>query len=142
MYSSEIKIPKQRIAILIGKERNIKKWIEKAIGRGFNPDIAMSLAKEENYLEIIEINNFAKGSAKKMMRLKSRLIGSNGTARKNVEIMTNTNIVIYGKTVGIIGKAEDVALARNAIEKLLLGAPHGNVYRYIEMQKKRFREIQ
>ena len=49
--------------------------------------------------------------------------------------MTDTNIVIYGKTVGIIGKITDVMLARQGIINLLQGAKHGNVYSYIEKQK-------
>ena len=52
------------------------------------------------------------------------------------ETLTETFISVYGKTVAIIGKTENIDLSKRAIEKLLGGAPHGNVYQFIEMQKK------
>jgi len=113
--------------------------IVKAIGRGFNPRIAVYLMNEEYFLEIIDMSNYIKKERKTLVRVKARLIGTNGRARRHLEKMTDTNIVVYGKTVSIIGKIEDVDIARRAIEKLLNGAPHSNVYRFItdELNKKR-----
>ena len=51
--------------------------------------------------------------------------------------MTNTSICVYGKTVGIIGKQENTSLAEHAIINLLQGSKHGNVYAFIEKQKKK-----
>lgn len=167
MFSSELKIPRERVAILIGKKGVTKKTIErrtrtritvnkdgevliegedsldtfntgpvvKAIGRGFNPDIALMLLNEEFRLEIINIQDFTKKSKKKFIRIKARLIGTQGKARKVLEKLTMTDISVYGKTVCIIGKIEDVMLAKIGVEKLLKGAPHGNVYKFIELQK-------
>ena len=167
MFTAEIKIPKDRVAVLIGTKGVTKKLIErrtktkitvnkdgevfiggedslnvfntspivKAIGRGFNPDIALMLLNEDYRLEIINIQEFTKKSKKKFVRIKARLIGSEGKARKVLEKLTMTDISIYGKTVSIIGKIEDVMLARMGLEKLLKGAPHGNVYKFIELQK-------
>lgn len=52
--------------------------------------------------------------------------------------ITETNIVVYGKTVSIIGEVENVGICKAGIEKLLKGAPHSNVYKYIidEMKKR------
>jgi ribosomal RNA assembly protein len=69
-----------------------------------------------------------------MLRQKSRIIGTKGKARNSIEKMTNTNICVYGKTVCIIGKTETVVLAKQAVESLLTGAPHGNVYKRLEKQ--------
>ncbi len=106
--------------------------IVKAIGRGFNPDIAIQLCNEEYNLEIIKIIDFTGKSRNKFTRIKARLIGTKGKARQTIERLTNTNIVIYGKTVSIIGKHEDNLFAKQAIEYLLGGAPHGNVYKFLE----------
>ena len=167
-YSSEMMIPKERIAIAIGKKGITKKSLErktstritiskegdviisgqdniniyvasliiKAIGRGFNPDIAFLLLDEQNAIEIISIEDFSKKSNKRMIRIKSRLIGREGKARQMLEVLTNTHISIYGKTTAIIGEIYDVLLAKHAVEKLLQGSPHGNVYNYIESQKR------
>lgn len=167
-YASELRIPKERVAVLIGAKGAAKRSIERktktkitvlkdgevivvsedavqsylvsvivrAIGRGFNPDIALILLDEQNTLEVIDIKSFTKGSKKKMARLKSRLIGKQGKARSMIEMLTQTHISIYGKTASIIGEINNVLLARQAMEKLLQGAPHGNVYNYIQHQKK------
>lgn len=170
MFQSEVRIPRERVAVLVGKKGKTKKFIEKttstklnvskegdiiisgndnvsifittsiirAIGRGFNPEKALTLWNEENSLEIIDIKKFSGASEKKLDRIRARLIGTAGKARNNLEMMTNTSISIYGKTISIIGKTEDVFLAKQAIEKLIQGSEHGNVYKYIEKQKKRF----
>ena len=54
-----------------------------------------------------------------------------------IETLSDAYISVYGKTVGIISRIEDGGLAKRAVEKLLKGAPHGNVYKYIETEKKK-----
>lgn len=108
--------------------------IVKAIGRGFNPEIALKLLDEAYVLEIVPVEEFMRNK-KDLVRIRSRLIGTEGRARKSIEKMTNTSVVIFEKTVGIIGKVEDVMLARQAIINLSQGSKHGNVYSYIEKQK-------
>ncbi len=173
MYSYELRIPKERVAVLIGKKGSTKRQLEKktntkievnsddgfvvitgensldlynarvivqAIARGFNPDVARLLCNDEYCFEIINIKDYAGKSKKRMTRLKSRVIGSQGKAWKYIERMTSTCISVYGKTVCVIGKVEDVALAREAVESLLKGAPHGPVYKWLEDKKKRSRK--
>ena len=50
-------------------------------------------------------------------RVRARIIGSQGKTRAFIEEITETNISVYGKTVGIIGRAEYVTLARKAAFK-------------------------
>ena len=166
-----VKIPKERVAVLIGKKGETKRLIEKntrtkltvdkegdvvingesidvfeansvvkAIGRGFNPVIALTLLNEENNMEIINIKDFTGKSEKKFHRIKSRLIGTNGKARKVIEKMTDTEVSIYGKTITIIGHLENVSIAKRGTEILLRGAPHGNAYKYIEREMKKLKE--
>ena len=162
----QLKIPKERIPMLVGIKGATKRKIQKltnttlkinsengdvfiegesidifnclnvvkAIGRGFNPDIALKLLNEDYTLEIIPVEEFSRNK-KGLIRIRSRLIGTEGKARDTLEKMTDTNIVVYGKTVGIIGKIEDVMVARQGIINLLHGSKHGNVYSYIEKQK-------
>jgi len=168
MYQEESKIPKERIAILIGKKGKTKAEIEKktktrievsseegdilikgedsievfksllvvkSIGRGFNPETALLLLQKDYCLEIINIKDFTGKSKKKFARIKARIIGSKGKARRVLEELTNCEISIYGKTVCIIGEVEKAIFAREAIERILLGAPHSNVYAWIEKNK-------
>ena len=163
----ELKIPKERIAVLIGTKSEIKSKIQKitkttinvdsqegdvliegdslnvytatliikAIARGFNPDIALLLRNDKFALEIITITDFSGKSKKKLDRLKGRVIGTRGKSRNTLEKLTNTNISVYGKTIAIIGLIEDISISREAVEKLLQGSAHSNVYNFIEKQK-------
>ena len=166
-YIYELKIPKERIAVLIGKRGEIKKQIEeqtktqlevdsregdviikgddtirmytareiiKAIGRGFNPECALLLLKSDYCFEVININDFIK-SKSQLNRVRGRVIGSEGKARKTVEELTETSISVYGKTIGIIGEPEKVSVARRAIESLLGGSPHSSIYRWLEKNR-------
>ncbi|MCD6522282.1 MAG: RNA-processing protein [Candidatus Diapherotrites archaeon] len=107
----------------------------KAIARGFNPKIAMKLFEEGYYLEILDLRDYL-NSKKAIERQKARIIGAKGKARKTLEDLTGASISIYGKTVAVIGKEEEVQLAVDAIEKLLSGTPHGDVYRAVQIRRR------
>jgi ribosomal RNA assembly protein len=57
-----------------------------------------------------------------------------------MESLTNTFISVYGKTVGIVGRAEDVVVSKKAVESLLLGSPHANVYKLLEKNRRSVKE--
>ena len=103
-----------------------------AIARGFTPEEALELLNDENALYIIELKDWFGKNKNKMTRYKGRVIGEEGTSRKKIEELTNTKIVVYGKTIGIIGKHDDVFLAREAIEMLLKGSKHSTVFNMLE----------
>ena len=168
-YLYELRIPKDRVAVLIGKDGKVKKEIEvetktnikvdskegdvfisgedalglyscreviRAIGRGFNPDIATLLLKSDYCFELIDLKEYAGKSKDTLLRIKGRIIGSEGKTRKLIEELTESYVCIYGKTVGIIGSPESAALAREAVEKLLRGSPHSGVYKFLERKRR------
>ena len=170
-FSYELKIPKERVAVLIGKNGEIKKEIEgetntqinvdskegevritgedslglftaremiKAIGRGFNPEIAKLILKSDYIFDTITISDYTGKSKKSTLRLKGRVIGKEGRSRKTIEDYTETHISVYGKTIGIIGRAENTIIARKAIESLLAGSTHTSVYRWLSKKRKEF----
>ena len=157
---SALKIPEIRKPVLIGEKGIIKNRIEsktntilrieddvevqgeaidvmvskqiiKAIGRGFSPETAFELLDENKMLHIIDICE-----RKSLKRIKARLIGTGGKARRNIEMLSQTSISIYGKTVSIIGEYENLDKAINAINKIIDGAPHRNAYRLLEKGSK------
>ena len=105
-----------------------------AFGRGFEFDNALNMLDEDFLLEIIEIKYFTK-SENRMKILKGRVIGTGGKIKKLIERISATKIAVYGKTICIIGKWNDVKLAAKAIEMLLLGSKHSSVMRYIKENK-------
>ena len=168
-YSYSIKIPKERVAVLIGKEGEAKKDIEegtkssinidskegdvfikgkdtvglftareiiKAVGRGFNPEVAILLLKQDYCFELVNIDDYSGKSKKKLLRLKGRVIGEDGNSRKTIESLTQSYISVYGRTVGIIGKHQNADLARKAVEALLSGSKHATIYRLLERKTK------
>ncbi len=113
---------------------NVKNVI-KAFGRGFDFDDAMNLLDEDYFLDIIEISGFSGRSKNRMGALKGRVIGTDGKTKRLIEQFTECKVAIHGKTISIIGKAEKVKIAREAVEMLLSGRLHSSVYRFLEKQK-------
>lgn len=157
-----IKIPKARIPAMIGKCGCVKKSIEKtldvkitcgediiiegepinvmdaeniikAIGRGFSPECAMKLRDESFSLMVIPLPK----DERTLRRLRSRIIGTGGKAKRNIERLTKTDISVYGKTVSIVGTYDNSDLARRAVEKLISGFSHRSVYAFLEKELRK-----
>ncbi len=175
-----LKIPKERVGVLIGPHGKTKENIEKttqtiidvdseagsvaispqkesedplsvwkarymvkAIGRGFNPEIALKLVDDEVMLEIINLPDYVGKSKKAILRQKGRIIGKDGKTRDIITEMTGTYVSIYGKTVSLIGDMEHLQIAKEAVEMILDGARHKTVYSFLERKKQemKLREI-
>ncbi len=167
-YKYDLKIPKERVAVLIGTKGETKRLIESetktkveidseegdvdisgkdslllfsarevvtAIGRGFNPKIALKLMKIDYAFDLMNVGDIAK-SKNDLIRMNGRIIGQEGKSRRIIEELTECDICVYGKTVGVIGKIEMVPIARRAIEMLLNGSTHSNVFKYLETQRR------
>lgn len=107
----------------------------KAFGRGFEMEDAMNLLAENCYLETVNIKDFSGNSESRLIALRGRVIGKEGRTKKIIEKDTRTKIAIYGKMISIIGRWDNVMLARQAIEKILRGSKHSTVYRFLEEKK-------
>jgi len=107
------------------------KLVFQAFVRGFDFDTSLNLLDEEFTLEVVDISAYAK-SRNRLMTLKGRVIGREGKAKNIIEKKTETKIAIYGKTVSIVGRFQDVAKARDAIELILSGKKHGTAFRFLE----------
>lgn len=108
-----------------------------AIGRGFSPENAMKLMKEDYVLHVVDLRDFAGKSQQQIERIKGRIIGEGGRARANMENLTNTSICVYGKTVSIIGDPIQIKLAVAAISSISAGSKHGSVYGKLEANKRK-----
>jgi ribosomal RNA assembly protein len=167
-YSYDLRITKDRIAVLIGAKGETKNELEKetsckinidskegdvtisgkdaislfalrevikAISRGFNPEIAKQLLKQDYALEVISLNDYSKEQSHQL-RLKGRVIGADGKSRTTIESLTDCSISVYGKTIAMIGSVENIGNCKRAVETLLAGSPHANVYKWLERQRK------
>ncbi|HVB12467.1 MAG TPA: KH domain-containing protein [Nitrososphaerales archaeon] len=106
--------------------------IVSAIARGFSPQRAFQLLEEEKILNLIDLREYAGKSENAMLRIKSRLIGSDGKARKIIEDLSGALISIYGHTVAIIGEPDASNVAKEAIDKLAKGGTHKATYELLQ----------
>jgi len=167
-----VRIPKERVGVLVGPEGKIKKHIEDklevtldidtegsitiilsekaqdpslllrakdlvtAIGRGFKPETAFRLIRNEDEIfDMIDLRHIFGRSESDIRRIKSRIIGTEGKTRRLIEELTEADVVVYGHTIGIIGSFEQADAARNAIQMIIDGCEHHTMYNYL--QKKR-----
>jgi ribosomal RNA assembly protein len=110
--------------------------IVNAISNGFSPERAFRILDEESLFQVLDLRNFTT-STNSTNRIKGRLIGEKGKARKNIEELTNTFISIYGHTVSLIGNYEETKLALDAIMLLVNGRSHKTVYEMLYQAKRK-----
>lgn len=113
--------------------------IVRAIGRGFPPELAFRLFQEDTYLELLDLEDYVGKRPNHLARVRARLIGTHGKTRIIIEETTGANMRIEGDTVGILGDVHEVALAKEAVEMLIEGAPHSAVYKMLERRRKELR---
>ncbi len=158
MAVETVLIPDERKPALIGRGGRTKAYIEKATGteirvgdgveiegeaiavitaheivlaiaRGFSSKDAMLLLDEEYAIDVVSLRG---ETAKAEKRLLARVIGKKGQAKKTIEDESGAKLAIYGKTVSMIGKVEQLAQAREAVELLIKGKTHAYVFKRLK----------
>lgn len=103
-----------------------------AIARGFSPKRAFRLFDEDVFFKLIDLSSTVGKNPSDLKRIKARIIGVNGKARRIIEATTGCLVSVYGDTISIIGETEEIAVAGEAILMLIRGALHSRVYRYLD----------
>lgn len=172
-----LKIVKERIAVLIGPNGEIKKRIEnrtktiidvdskegtvhikstpemedpialwqardivRAISRGFSPPRALRLFHEGELLEIISLVDVVGKSKKRIQALKGRIIGEDGKTRKIIEETTECYVSVYGHTVSLIGDFGYMRIAKKAIQMIIDGYPHAQIYKFLQKKRREMKK--
>ena len=171
MVSSSIDIPEKHVGLLIGKGGSTKKLIErtgnvkieieeclvtiigddglnvmkatevvKAIGAGLPFKSAFDLFKEGYQLVVYDLEPVVTNRAA-LDRQKARIIGEKGKAKKFFEDALGLKIFITESDVIAIGASDRLKIFREALERLVHGASHSGVYRYVETHLKHLRPV-
>ena len=112
-----------------------------AIGRGFAPEPAFRLVRdEEAVFDFIDLRAIFGRSESDIKRVKGRIIGMDGKTRRIIEELTSADVVVYGHTVGIIGTFDQASVARGAIQMLIDGSQHHTVYRYLANKRRELKK--
>lgn len=178
--SGFVRIPKERVGVLVGPDGKTKQYIEDrlnvtlqinseagdvtilipenaedpsvlfrardvvtAIGRGFAPEHAFRLIRDEDTVfDVIDLRAIFGRSESDIKRVKGRIIGMEGKTRKLIEELSGADVVVYGHTIGIIGTFEQANIGRTAVQMLIDGCQHHSVYKYLakkrhEMKKQK-----
>jgi ribosomal RNA assembly protein len=172
-----IRIPKERVGILVGPEGTVKAYIEKklnvklnidsegsisivlledapdpsmllkskdvvtAIGRGFSPETAFRLIRnEDDIFDMVDLRLIFGRSESDMKRIKGRIIGTEGKTRRLIEELSEADVVVYGHTVAIIGSFEQADIARNAVQMIIEGCQHHSVYKYLQRKRSELKK--
>ncbi len=125
----DVTISGDTLQVIRGKE------IMMAFARGFDFKDSLDLLDEEYFLEVLNVSEFTGKSKNRQTVLRGRLIGKEGMTKKMIEKYADVKVAIYGKTASIIGKPQNIRIARNAIEMILSGSKHNSVYRFLQENK-------
>lgn len=161
-----IRIPEERVKIIIGKEGRTKKMLEEKcnvrlvvdsegeiqITGGptdvfFATDVIKAIGRgfeprtalkliDQDYGLYILSLKEIANSDKTIIRLKGRVIGEKGTIRMEIERATDAKLCVYGSTVGIIARADTMHHAKEAVDMLLRGVKHTSVLNYLAKARR------
>lgn len=113
--------------------------IIEAIDFGFDVEDALLLTKDNFCLEFINIKDHT--HRKNLEEVRGRVIGRDGKAKKTIEELTNSVVVIHNNQVGIIVDSEHLDSAVQGICSLIQGAKHGNVFSYLEKRNRSLKDV-
>jgi ribosomal RNA assembly protein len=89
---------------------------------------------------VIDLRTVFGKSEADIKRVKARIIGMNGKTRRLIEELTDTQVAVFGHTVGIIGTIEQAGVAREAVEMLVKGSMHSTVYRVLHRKRRELKK--
>jgi len=105
-----------------------------AVNLGFSVSKALQLKDENVILQALNIKDITKKHD--LERIRARIIGTGGKTLKTLQHLTECDLSISNNQIGIIGDAEEVEYAVQALTSLIHGSKQGNVYARLERHRK------
>jgi ribosomal RNA assembly protein len=175
-FQQIVKIPRDRIGVIIGKNGKVKGQIEDkcnvlieidsktgdaiissqsepmstrmepfkavevitAISKGFSPSRAYRLIEgDEDTFQLVDLRDYAGKSSNSMERIKGRIIGEEGKSRRTIEDLSGAYVSVYGHSVGLIGKSDQIKIASDAVTMLSKGKSHKSVYTMLQEARRK-----
>jgi len=108
-----------------------------AVNLGFSVERALLLKDEKMLFQTLNIKEITKRH--NLDEIRGRIIGTKGRTLKTLNKLTNCAISLKDNQIGIIGNAEEIEDAIQALTSLVQGSRQGNVYGRLEREKKQKR---
>jgi ribosomal RNA assembly protein len=141
---------RMKVSLLVGQDGEVQiegesidefiaKDVVRAIGRGFEPAVALKLLSDEYSFKLIDLRDYS-SSRKAMHRILGRVIGQKGRTKEIIQEEIGADVAVWGHTIGVICKLDTIDFAMTAIFRLIEGSPHANVYAYLEKCRRKIKE--
>ena len=117
----------------------IGKDIVKAIGRGFEPAVALRLLSDSYGFKLIDLRDYASHEGARH-RIMGRVIGEHGRTKEIIKEEVGADVVCYGHTVGVICAVDTLDYAMEAVFRIIEGSNHASVYAYLEKCRRKIKE--
>ena len=126
---------KGKIIFVEGKaeQEYIAIQVIEAINLGFTSQQALLLQDEDFIFEKINIKDLTKRHD--LERIRGRIIGTRGKTKEIIQNLSDCFISLHNNTVGIIGRAEDIEKAMQALTSIIQGSKQSKVYSYLERER-------
>jgi ribosomal RNA assembly protein len=168
--SEFVKIPAERVRILLGEGGAARKKIEKKCNVGLNvdPDGEVEIIGEAEDIffarDVIKAvgRGFSPDTSLKLLthdygiyivplkdfvtsenavaRVKGRVIGEKGRIKSQIEEATDSYLSIYGNTIAIISRTDTMEYAKEAVGMIIDGARLTSVLGYLSKAKREILE--
>ncbi|MBR9706776.1 hypothetical protein GOV14_07100 [Candidatus Pacearchaeota archaeon] len=108
--------------------------VMEAINCNFSVQRALSLNEDNIILQKINIKDITKRND--LERVRARIIGTQGKTLKTLNNLTECSISINNNRVGIIGPAQEIEDAVDALTSIINGSKQSNIYSRLEKRRK------
>ncbi|KAI5180183.1 RNA-binding protein PNO1 [Nematocida sp. AWRm80] len=113
----------------------------RAITYGFSVEDAISILRMNTiYVDCFEVQDVRRLKHDHIGRAIGRIAGTKGKVKTTLENISQTRIVVEDKNIRILGTAENIALARTAISKLIMGSQPAKVCTDLRTVSKKVQE--
>lgn len=121
--------------IIEGSAENefIAERVIEALDFGFPFQTTLNLKNPEIIFEKINIKFYSK--SKNLERIRARIIGTKGKTLATLTQLSNCAFELKDNKIGIIGHAEEIKIAQDAIIAIIKGSKTSNIYSFIEKSK-------
>lgn len=111
-----------------------------AIEFGFSIRQALQLKNDDIIFRRIHIRDHTR--RKNLNEVRARVIGTRGKTRRVVEHVSQCMVIVHDSEVGLLGNVHEIEAAETALINLIKGTKQSNVYRYLERQNSRRKEVE